>query len=117
MNGVALGTGLTVNDLTTKTGFSLTAAYDPAKTAAQAGDAMALTAAYDFAKGTTAVAEAYAADGATFSPIQALYMIWATLGERNAAGTTLTVKKLDGSTTAMTFTLDAASPTSQTRAT
>jgi hypothetical protein len=44
MNGVALGTGLTVNDLTTKTGFALTAAYDPAKTAAQAGDAMTLTA-------------------------------------------------------------------------
>lgn len=33
MNGVALGTGLTINDLTTKTGYALTAAYDPAKTA------------------------------------------------------------------------------------
>lgn len=33
-----------------KTGFSLTAAYDPAKTAAQAGNAMTLTAAYDNAK-------------------------------------------------------------------
>jgi hypothetical protein len=43
MNGVALGTGLTVNDITTKTGFALTSAYDPAKTASQAGDAMALT--------------------------------------------------------------------------
>jgi hypothetical protein len=43
MNGVALGTGLTVNDITTKTGYALTAAYDPAKTAAQAGDAMTLT--------------------------------------------------------------------------
>lgn len=44
MNGVSLGTGLTVNDITTKTGYSLTAAYDLAKTASQAGDAMALTA-------------------------------------------------------------------------
>lgn len=70
MNGVSLGTGLTVANLTNapttgdftatmktslnaatpaatvsdKTGFALTAAYDPAKTAAQAGDAMALTA-------------------------------------------------------------------------
>lgn len=43
MNGVALGTGLTINDLTTKTGYALTSAYDAAKTAAQAGDAMALT--------------------------------------------------------------------------
>ncbi len=33
-----------------KAGYSLTSAYDPAKTAAQAGDAMTLTAAYDAAK-------------------------------------------------------------------
>ena len=33
MNGVSLGTGLTVNDITTKTGFALTSAYDAAKTA------------------------------------------------------------------------------------
>ncbi len=38
---------VTVSD---KTGFSLVAGYDPAKTAAQAGDAMTLTAAYDDAK-------------------------------------------------------------------
>lgn len=38
---------VTVSD---KTGFSLTAAYDAAKTAAQAGDAMTLTIAYDAAK-------------------------------------------------------------------
>lgn len=75
MNGVALGTGLTVNAVTTaitlptmpdnwitavgiaasalngkgdwnvgKTGYELVTGYDPAKTAAQAGDAMALTA-------------------------------------------------------------------------
>lgn len=37
----------TVSD---KTGFSLTAAYDAAKTAAQAGNSMTLTAAYDAAK-------------------------------------------------------------------
>lgn len=33
-----------------KTGYTLTSAYDPAKTASQAGDAMTLTAAYDAAK-------------------------------------------------------------------
>lgn len=67
---------------------------------------------------TTAMAEAYAADGATMTPAQALYMIWSLLSERSIASTTLTAKKLDGSTTAMTFTLDSATtPTSQTRAT
>jgi hypothetical protein len=40
------------------------------------------------------------------------------LAERGISGTTLTAKKLDGSTTSMTFTLDdATTPTSQTRAT
>lgn len=43
MNGVSLGTGLTVNDITTKTGYALTSAYDAAKTAAQAGDAMTVS--------------------------------------------------------------------------
>lgn len=38
---------VTISD---KTGFSLTSAYDAAKTAAQAGDAMTLTGAYDAAK-------------------------------------------------------------------
>jgi hypothetical protein len=37
-------------DVNDKTGYSLVAGYDPAKTAAQAGDAMTLTAAYDAAK-------------------------------------------------------------------
>jgi hypothetical protein len=61
--------------------------------------------------------EAYASDNSAFTLAQALYMIWGMLGEANAAGTTLTVKKLDGSTTAMTFTLDSATaPTSITRA-
>ena len=41
---------VTVGTNNDKTGYSLTSAYDPAKTAAQAGDAMTLTAAYDAAK-------------------------------------------------------------------
>lgn len=36
-------TGYTVSTVSDKTGYALTSAYDPAKTAAQAGDAMALT--------------------------------------------------------------------------
>jgi hypothetical protein len=67
---------------------------------------------------TTALTEAYANDNATFTPAQALYMLWSALAEFSIATTTITAKKLDGSTTAMTFTLDDASnPTSRTRAT
>jgi hypothetical protein len=67
---------------------------------------------------TTAITEAYAADAAAFTPAQALYQIWGAVAEFSISGTTLTVKKLDGSTTAMTFTLDdATDPTSRTRAT
>jgi hypothetical protein len=66
---------------------------------------------------TTAMTESYAADGAAATPAQALYMLLAFLQERSVAGTTLTVKKLDGATTAMTFTLnDATTPTAITRA-
>lgn len=64
----------------------------------------------------TALTEGYATDGATFTLEQAMYMLWSLLAERTIASTTLTAKKLDGSTTAMTFTLDDAdAPTSQTR--
>lgn len=67
---------------------------------------------------TTALTEAYAADGAAPTLAQLLFMIWGAVAEFSISGTTLTVKKLDGSTTAMTFTLDSATaPTSRTRAT
>jgi len=67
---------------------------------------------------TTQMTEAYAADGAAPTLAQALMMIQQKLGEFSISGTTLTMKKLDGSATAATFTLDdATSPTSITRAT
>jgi len=67
---------------------------------------------------TTALTESYATDGSTFTLSQALYMMWSLLAERSVVTTTLTAKKLDGTTSAMTFTLDdATTPTSQTRAT
>jgi hypothetical protein len=67
---------------------------------------------------TTQLTESYAADGATPTLTQALLAIQQFLQERAVAGTTLTVKKLDGSTSAMTFTLnDGTSPTAITRAT
>lgn len=66
---------------------------------------------------TTTLTESYAADGAAGTLSQLVFGMQAFLQERSVTGTTLTVKKLDGSTTAMTFTLsDATSPVSVTRA-
>jgi len=70
------------------------------------------------AAGSAALTEGYATDGSTATLPQLLYMIWAILAESNISGTTNTVKKLDGTTTAMTLTLDSATaPTTITRAT
>lgn len=120
-----LGTLATASALSTVAGYidtevaAIKAKTDllPANPAAT-GDAMTLTAAYDFAKGTVAMAESYRADGATATPAQALYEVIAHLGESSIAGTTKTIKKVDGVTTAATFTLDdGTTPTSITRAT
>jgi hypothetical protein len=65
-----------------------------------------------------ALAEAYRADGATGTLAELLYEVVAHLGESSIVGTTKTIKKINGSTTAATFTLDdATTPTSITRAT
>jgi len=85
---------------------------------AAVGSAMTLTNAYDFAKGTVAMAESYNADGAAPTPVQSLFVLMQMLTEMSAAGTVVTVKKLDGTTTAFTLnTNDATTPTSITRAT
>ena len=66
---------------------------------------------------TTALTESYASDGAAATPAQLLYMIYCTVGEFSISDTTITGKKVDGSTTAMTWTINSASsPTSRTRA-
>jgi hypothetical protein len=63
-------------------------------------------------------AESYATDGAIPTLEQALFMVLSMLGEVSISGTTWTSKKLDGSTTAMTFTLNSGvTPTSLTRTT
>lgn len=66
---------------------------------------------------STVMTEGYAADGAQGTLPQLLYMLWAAAAaEKVISGTTMTVKKLDGTTTAMTFVLnDATNPTSITR--
>lgn len=64
-----------------------------------------------------AMVEAYPADGAAPTIAQAMFLTMQSVGEVSVSGTTLTVKKLDGSTTAATYTLDSATtPTSRTRA-
>lgn len=67
---------------------------------------------------TTQMTESYNADGTAPTLAQALFLMIAFLMERSISSTTLTAKKLDGSTTAGTFTLnDPTNPTSITRAT
>lgn len=69
------------------------------------------------ASGSAAFTESYAADGAAATLPQLLYLILALLGEKAISGTTLTAKKLDGVSTAATFTLDdATTPSAITRA-
>lgn len=65
---------------------------------------------------TTAMTEAYATDGAAATPAQLLYQLWARTSEISIVGTSIICKKLDGSTTAFTITLDSASdPKNATR--
>lgn len=67
---------------------------------------------------TTQATQAYRADGAAPTLAQFMCETLAHLGEASISGTTKTLKQFDGSTSAMTFTLDSATtPTSITRAT
>lgn len=66
---------------------------------------------------TTQMTEAYSALHTAPTLAQAMFEVRGILAENNVASTTVTVKKVDGSTTAETFTInDATSPTSITRA-
>jgi hypothetical protein len=66
---------------------------------------------------TTQMTESYAADGTAPTLAQAIFLSMQNLQDFSFAGTTQTVKRIDGSTTAATYTLDdAAAPTSKTRA-
>jgi hypothetical protein len=66
---------------------------------------------------TTQMTESYAADGTAPTLAEAIFLSMQNLQDFSFSGTTQTVKKIDGSTTAATYTLDDASaPTSKTRA-
>lgn len=67
---------------------------------------------------TGQMTESYNTDGTAPTLAQAVFLILQMLTEKSISSTTLTVKKLDGTTSAATFTLDSATtPTSITRAT
>ena len=67
---------------------------------------------------TTAMTESYGSQGSEVSLAQSLYVIMQAVNDFSITGTTKTAKKIDGSTTAYTATLDdGTSPTSITRAT
>ncbi len=67
---------------------------------------------------TTQMTESYAADGAAPTLAQNSFLVQQALTEFSIASTTMTIKKIDGSATAATCTLDSATaPTSITRAT
>ena len=67
---------------------------------------------------TGQMTESYAADGTAPTLAQSLFVTMQNLQDFSYAGTTQTVRKLDGSTTAATYTLDdATNPTTKTRTT
>ena len=67
---------------------------------------------------TAAMTESYASDNAAATPVQMLHMIYCAVGQFKINSTTITGYQIDGSTTAMTWTMDDASnPTERKRAT
>lgn len=103
------GEAVTVGTNNDKSGYALS------------GSKQTLDALNDISAGdilTTALSESYAADGAAPTLSQAVLAIQQFLQERSVNGATVTVRQLDGTNTAMTFTMDSDSaPTSISRAT
>ncbi len=65
---------------------------------------------------TTQMTEAYAADGTAPTVAEALHMVLAATSQYIVSGTSITCKKLDGTTTAMVYTTDdATNPTQRIR--
>jgi len=102
-------TGYTASTVSDKTGYSISGV----KTTLDALNDITAASIY-----TTQMTEAYAADGVAPTMAQALFLIQQYLTEKAISGTTITIKKLDGVTTAATLTMDSSTnPTSATRTT
>ena len=70
----------------------------------------------NFAKWTSSITESYASAGSAPTPEEALMMILQDMQERSFVNDVKTIKKLDGTTTAMTLTLnDPLNPSSISR--
>jgi hypothetical protein len=96
--------------------FQMEAEVDANTTSDKTGYRLSSTGVDDILR--TALVEAYAADGAAPTLSQLLFLLLAVMSEFAISGTTITVRKLDGATTAATYTLDSSTaPTSRTRAT
>lgn len=106
---LASPTNITAGTITTVTNLT---------NAATSGDLTAtMKASVATAALTTQMTESYAADGTAPTLAQAVFETKQALTEFSISGTTITAKKLDGSTTAATYTLDSSTtPTSRTRA-
>jgi len=119
-SGLATPTNITAGTITTVTNLTnAPTSGDLTSTMKSSVTTAVPTAAQNFAAVlTTALTESYAADNVAPTLAQAILLIQQSLHEFAISSTTRTVKKLDGSTTAATFTLDSATaPTSTTRAT
>jgi hypothetical protein len=104
----------TLIPLSTQTGDSFALIGTPANGTVSAD--IAATNANVLAQFTTVLTESYNTDGAQATAAQMLYGIFQILTEMNISGTTVTVKKLNGSTTAFTCTInDPTNPTSISR--
>lgn len=118
---VALASGVSIASGGITTGSFASGAINAAAIAADAIGAseLAADAVTEIVSGvlTTAMTEAYNTDGAAPTLAQALFLLISATTEFSISGTTITCKKLDGSTSAATYALDSATtPTSRTRA-
>lgn len=117
-NAVKVQSGTGANQISLAAGLVTVGTMAPDTVTASALATDAGTEIADAVLARVLAAESYAADGAAPTLSQILYMLWSAIGDFSIAGTTITCKRLDGTTTSMTFTLnDGTNPTSRTRAT
>jgi hypothetical protein len=106
----AMAVSVTASTVSDKTGYSLTSAYDPATTAAQAGDAMTLTSAYDPAKTAAQAGDAMTLDpayDAAKTAAQAGDSMSLTTAERDAAADVILARAI----AAESYAADGGTPT------
>ena len=119
-------TGYSVDTVNDKSGYTISGtlttldALDSAQDAQHAQTQSDIAALNDISVSdilTTQMTESYAADGVAPTIAQAIFLIQQTVGDFSITGTTVTVREINGTTTAATYLLDDdTAPTSRTRA-